>query len=41
MKKKFLSGWDTPNQQGKEPDKRRKRKCFKKKSFNKQRGRKI
>jgi len=37
MKKQFLACWDTPNQWGKELDRRRKRKLFKKKSFNKQR----
>jgi len=41
MKKQFLTCWDTPNQWGKEPNKRRKRTFFKKKSFNKQRGEKY
>ena len=41
MKKQYLACWDTPNQQGREPTWRRKRKFFKKKSFNKKRGEKY
>ena len=41
IKKQFLACWDSPHQLGKEPEKRRKRKFYKKKSFNKQRGEKY
>jgi len=40
MKKQFLTYWDNPHQCGKEPEKRKKRKFYKKKNFNKQRGEK-
>ena len=41
IKKQFLTCWDAPHQWGKEPERRRKRKFYKKKSFNKQRGEKY
>jgi len=37
IKKQFLTCWDSPHQWEKEPEKRRKRKFYMKKSFNKQR----
>ena len=36
IKKQFLTCWDSPHQWGKDPEKRRKIKFYKKKSFNKQ-----
>ena len=41
MKKQYLTCCDTPNQWGREPNWRRKRNFFKKKSFNKQGGEKY
>ena len=41
MKKQYLACWDTPNQWGRVPTWRRKRKFFKKKSFDKQIGEKY
>ena len=41
MKKPYLACWDTSNQWRREPTWRRKRKFFKKMSFNKQRGEKY
>ena len=40
IKKQFLICWDLPHQWGKELERRRERKFYKKKSFNKQRGEK-
>ena len=41
IKKLFSTCWITPNQWGKEPNRRRKINFFEKKSFNKQRGEKY
>ena len=41
MKKWFLAYWNSPQQWGKESERRRKRKFYKKKGFNKHRGENI
>ena len=41
IKKQFLTCWDSPHQWGKEPERRCKKKFYKEKSFNKQRGEKY